>query len=488
MSTSEDSAAHGSPATVVKCQAGGRPLKCATPEQAAEKQMAAGERMYRRSIEARERLERKRAANPNGCTFKPRTNVGRPGSTGSADKTAGVARMHKMYDYAVKKREEARRKSDGPREDCPFKPKLQAQSGSTSQQASPLKGADRLNRMHQDAKRKQARLEKLREKMNTADCTFQPSITRNGGRAHAKRNSAQYDGKALRQRAVQNEKLREEQEMQGCTFQPKTNGTPESKAAGASANADGGSKSKARSAEKANRDNEAFARRQAEYASARTAKLQQLRKEKADEEMLGVTFSPTLSSSFAAKTNATSTPSSAPVHERLFRQNARDEAAARSQRRKEEENCTFRPAISERAKSCSRARAHGDSIFDLLFQDSVAKAQSVEKNEKLRQAKEVVECTHQPVISERSKSVSRAPGGVFKRLYTAAEELDEERRRLSMGADGQAAEASATGSGTKVSLGVYTSPNSKQAGKSTRGKDSSPAKSKSPPREIVTRV
>lgn len=274
--------------------------------------------------------------------------------------------------------------------------------------------------------------------------------------------------------------------MEGCTFQPKTNGTPESKEAGAGtgagAGADGGSESKARSAEKADREREAFARRQAEYENARTAKLQQLRKEKADEEMLGVTFSPTLSRSFAAKTHAGASPSTTPVHERLFRQNAKGEAALRSQRRKEEESCTFHPAISERAKSCARARPNGDTIFDLLYLDSVAKEERVAKNEKQRQANEVVDCTHQPVISERSKSVSRAPGGVFKRLYTAAEELDEDRRRLSAGADGQAADAGAAGPGAKAS------PASKQPGKSSRGKESSPTKSKSPPREIVTRV
>ena len=50
-------------------------------------------------------------------------------------------------------------------------------------------------------------------------------------------------------------------------------------------------------------------------------------------------------------------------------------------------------------------------------------------------------------------------------------------RRILLSAD-----AGAAGPGAKAS------PASKQPGKSSRGKESSPTKSKSPPREIVTRV
>ena len=96
------------------------------------------------------------------------------------------------------------------------------------------------------------------------------------------------------------------------------------------------------------------------------------------------------------------------VHERLFRQNSSNEQKLRALREAEAAACTFRPSVSERAQSCGRVRPRGTSIFDMLHSDNAVRLATAVKLEEQRAAKEVVGCTHKPVISEQSRSVARA--------------------------------------------------------------------------------
>ena len=424
-----------------------RPKQFATPEQAVAAQEAAGARMFRNSQDAQRRARERAAALPEGCTFKPKTTAA---ARNSADKTTGQARIDRMYHAEVKRRAELRRRADLPGDECTFKPalspgvaRLKGQKGDggggggsgsgSALQGNGARGQARVDRMYEEHKKKQAQLSKRRDEEATAGCTFKPRITKTGAqrstkgglRADPARAFAAIHEKRMAQRR-KNEAARAAREMEGCTFSPSVNkqqGNTEGKAsssppaspgtaAGEGSTAAGSTASSSSSSSSPS----AFAARQAAFETQRRAKMDALRKAKAEEELIGATFHPCLAPTAARATTTAAAAADASgsgggsgesVHERLFRQNGMNEQKLRSMREAEAAACTFKPAVSDRAHSCGRVRPRGTSVFDMLHSDNEVRLRAALKLEEQRAAREVAECTHTPVISEASRSVAR---------------------------------------------------------------------------------
>ena len=443
-----------------------------TPNGASDHQEANGElspitppKMSRRAEVEMQRAAKKKQEEDN-LRFKPQI-AHRKSTQKASDDPDSPAKpeepaYNRLYSDARKKQEDAK---IPPKPEHTFKPNVPQRSNSNvkARAKSPI---DTSNRLYQTS----ARQPRSQEPAGTFKPTISKrakSLERNPGISTADRLYAQ----AVMAKEKQ-EKMREQarqQEDASLTFAPSTNESSKPKEKGKSAPVSARMQSyieqRNKKIEEARKEKEA--REAAEFTGRPSIGNGKKRDSKTTTTSSGAnvfdrltkaaaqpepekdpnTYKPTMfttkrsqsaSKAVRRSTGMETSTSSEPIHDRLFKeaeQRRRELAAERDLARQEEEKqLTFTPQISSRVNDGSHEVHQNDSngtpmsVFKRL--NSISKEEIVKKNEKIKQEKELEECTFHPEINVKSSGLFQAAEPVHVRLMKEAERQQQLKKHF----------------------------------------------------------
>eukprot|EP00586_Coscinodiscus_wailesii_P011883 CAMPEP_0172518466 /NCGR_PEP_ID=MMETSP1066-20121228/290839_1 /TAXON_ID=671091 /ORGANISM="Coscinodiscus wailesii, Strain CCMP2513" /LENGTH=365 /DNA_ID=CAMNT_0013300869 /DNA_START=239 /DNA_END=1336 /DNA_ORIENTATION=- len=188
----------------------------------------AGERLYLRSFELREKLKKQQELPPDHCTFRPNINKNSL-LLQKAATPEGKTRFNKLYESAhqiAQKREELRTRTP-PNPEYSFKPTI-----TNKGQQKVTKAGSRHDSLYRDAAALRKKRESLRQKKATEQqqkategCTFSPQINPSKPRMRVAKTTL-YDAKFTQKRLEERARKKLELDLKECTFQPKISSSP----------------------------------------------------------------------------------------------------------------------------------------------------------------------------------------------------------------------------------------------------------------------
>ena len=386
------------------------------------------EKMYKRGMETKEKLKKRRQSIPEGCTFNPTISrrSKRLGSiSGKATRRSGNA-FERLYKNAeITKHSIEKLREEELMEQCTFQPKINTSSSAIKKKSNKNKNSvnnnsnsggrvSRFDRLYEDAAQSRAKLAKKKIDHDSKVLTFKPKITSRGSRSRSPGGRKRYemlynDGK--KERIQRRKQEKDEKEIVGCTFQPKINRRRSSSAR------------RSRGSDKAPKD--VYARLQ-EYGKRTNAKLKKKReaKDKAELEALGLVVATDNNTSLGDGNSPNKKLSPKNAHKmtkeeidksvnRLSNEYIKKRDAKLKKREKElkkEEGLTFRPSIKpyRRPQSARRARPNEkpqSKIWERLHRQSQDTAKRQERIKQAKVEREMEECTFKPKVGKRSANI-----------------------------------------------------------------------------------
>jgi len=353
-----------------------------------------GEQLFAKAKALQAKLEAKRAAAPEECTFTPELVAKRVDTPKSSD-SAKKPRSHRLYEAGVQSQTKLATQRAAAEQATPsFKPVLVARKPASVERAD---GSDVFSSLYsRGMKQRQRRSETTPE---DKECTFTPQTTKKARRVKGSARRRLYDADKLKAKALEREALREKHETENCTFAPAINTT------GAAAD---------KTAEKRtavyNKLFEDAKKTQAKLVAAAAAAEA---KEKAE-----LTFKPAINRGSAKSPVSRE----GPVGDRLYRRGV--ESAARRKATHEAagmEGCTFKPQISKRSPAKGKTAEGAElPVHERLFKQAQDKPRRTDAGEPRIAWQTLLRPEGEEVPTVKPVKLTAEQQATFDRLYSQA--------------------------------------------------------------------